>query len=159
MAKTVNPIPPGFHTIVPHLTVNGAARFMDFLKKAFGAEELSRSAIPDGRLMHVLARIGDSMLMFNDDFPERCGAPIAEGRWPMALNLCVPDADATWAQAVAAGCQETFPLADQFWGDRYGQVKDPFGFTWAISTRKEELTPEEIMTRQKALFGGAQGAA
>lgn len=153
MAKSPNPIPPGFHTITPHLTVVGAAKYIDFLKQAFGATEMSRSPGPDGRLMHAQVQIGDSILMFNDDFPEFGMPPLAEGRWPVLLNLYVPDADATFAKATAAGCQITVPISDQFWGDRYGHVKDPFGFTWAISTHKEDLTPEEIQGRLAAASG------
>jgi uncharacterized glyoxalase superfamily protein PhnB len=108
--------------------------------------------------MHVLVRIGDSMLMFADHFPEFGSPPIAEGHWPIVLNLYVPDADASFEKAVAAGCEVKFPLADQFWGDRYGHVKDPFGFTWAISTHKEDLTPAEIQERQAKAFGGSGGA-
>ena len=153
MPKASNPVPAGFRTITPQLTVKGAADYIDFLKRAFNAVEISRAPGPGGKLMHAEVRIGDSILMFNDDFPE-FGAlpPMAEGRWPLTLHLYVPDADATFAQAAAAGCETTLPLGDQFWGDRYGQVKDPFGFSWAIATRKEELTPEEIRQREKAAF-------
>ncbi len=154
MAKATSPIPEGFHTLTPHLTVRGAANYIDFLKRAFGAVELGRAPGPGGKLMHAAVRIGDSVLMFNDDFPEFGSPPIGEGRWPVALSLYVPDADAAFAQATAAGCQVTMPLSDQFWGDRYGQLRDPFGFTWAIATRKEELTPEEMQQRQAAAFGG-----
>ena len=87
------------------------------------------------------------------------GSPIGQGRWPIALHLYVNDADAAWAKALAAGCQVSHPIADQFWGDRYGQLKDPFGFTWSIASRKEELTPEEMQERQKAMFSGSHGAA
>ena len=89
--------------------------------------------------MHAHVRIGDADLMLNDHFPEFVSPPIAQGNWPFTLNLYVPDADAVFAQAVAAGCQVVMPLADQFWGDRYAQVKDPFGFNWAIATHIEEL--------------------
>lgn len=150
MAHPVDPIPPGFHTLTPHLVVRGAVEYIDFLKRAFSATELNRSPGADGRLMHATMQIGDSVLMLNDHFPEFGGPPIAEGHWPVTLNLYVPDADATFAQATAAGCQVTIPLMDQFWGDRYGQLKDPFGFTWAIATRKEELTPEEVKRRLQA---------
>ena len=108
--------------------------------------------------MHAQVRIGDSILMFADRFPEMGSPPIAEVNWPIVLNVYVPDADASFQKAVAAGCTVTFPLADQFWGDRYGQVKDPFGFTWAIATHKEDLTPEEIQQRQAKAFGGGSGA-
>ena len=147
MAKATAPIPPGFHSLTPHLSVKGAADYIDFLTKAFGATEMHRAPGPGGKLMHATVRIGDSMLMFADHFPE-FAPPIAEGHWPIVLTLYVPDADASFEKAVAAGCTVTFPLADQFWGDRYGQVKDPFGFTWAIATQKEELTPAETQERQ-----------
>ena len=143
------------HTLTPHLTVKGAADYIDFLKRALGAVEIARSPGPGGKLMHATVRIGDSALMLNDHFPEFGGPPIGDGPWPLTLHLYVPDADALFAQATAAGCQVTMPLADQFWGDRYGQVQDPFGFRWSIATRKETLTPEEMTQRQKAMMGGA----
>lgn len=154
MAKSANPIPEGFRTLTPHLTVKNAAGYIEFLKRAFGAVEMNRAPAPGGKLMHAQVRIGDSILMFNDEFPEFGGPLIAEGRWPLTLHLYVPDADAVFAQAVAAGCQATMPMTDQFWGDRYGHVKDPSGFTWAIATHTEDLTPEEIHQRQAAAFGG-----
>jgi len=153
MAKQVKPIPEGYHSITPHLSVKGAANFAEFLKRAFGAVEEGRMPGPDGKLMHVQMRIGDSKLMFADPFPEFGGPPIAEGRWPLVLHLYVPDADKAFARAVAAGCQATMPLKDEFWGDRYGHVKDPFGFVWAIATHKEDLTREEMQKRQAAVFG------
>jgi uncharacterized glyoxalase superfamily protein PhnB len=93
-------------------------------------------------------------MMLNDTFPEMGAPPIAEGNWPFRLNLYVPDADATWAQALANGCQVVFPLQDQFWGDRYGQVRDAAGFVWAIATHMEDLTPEEMQARMPRAFGG-----
>jgi PhnB protein len=159
MAKSNNPIPPGFHAITPHLMVEGAAKYIDFLTKAFGAKEMSRAPGPGGKLMHAQVQIGDSILMFADIFPEMGGPPIAkDGMMPMVLNLYVKDADAQWKKALDAGCSVVFPIADQFWGDRYGQVKDPFGFTWAISTHMEDLTPEEIQARQAKAFSGGAGA-
>jgi PhnB protein len=146
-------IPEGYHSITPHLSVKGAADYAEFLKRAFGAVEEVRMPGPGGKLMHVQMRIGDSKLMFADLFPEFGSPPIAEGHWPLVLHLYVPDADKAFAQAVAAGCQATMPLQDQFWGDRYGHVKDPFGFVWAIATHKEDLTPEEMQRRQEAVFG------
>ena len=156
MPKATSPIPPGFHSLTPHLSIKGgAAEFIDFLKKAFNAVEISRSPGPGGKLMHAQVKIGDSMLMFSDDFSaEFHMPPLAEGRLPLHMHLYVPDADATFNQAVAAGAEITMPIADQFWGDRYGQVRDPFGFNWAIGTRKEEPTPEELKERQAKLFGG-----
>jgi PhnB protein len=150
-----SPIPAGFHSLTVHLMVNGAAEYIDFLQRAFGAKEIRRSPGPGGKLMHAEVQIGDSRLMFSDDFgAEMHLPPLAEGRMPYVINLYVPDADATWKAAVDAGCQVSYPLADQFWGDRYGQVKDPFGVTWAIATHKEDLTPEETMLRMKAMGSG-----
>lgn len=155
MAQATSPIPTGFHSLTAHLAVPGAAKYIDFLKSAFGAEEISRSPGPGGKLMHAQVRIGDSMLMFSDDFGAEFGMPpLAQGRLPFHLNLYVPDADATWAQAVAAGCEVTMPIGNQFWGDRYGQVRDPFGISWAISSRVEDLTPAEQAERSAKMFGG-----
>ena len=148
----VKPIREGYHSITPHMAVKGAAKYIDFLKRAFGAMEVGRTPGPDGRLMHAVVRIGDSMLMFSDLFPEYGSQPLTEGNWPIVLHLAVPDVDETFAEAVAAGCQVTMPLSDQFWGDRYGHVRDPFGFTWALSTHKEDLTAEQIKERQDAMF-------
>lgn len=157
MAKSANPIPAGFHSLTAHVTVNGAAAYSEFLQRAFGAIEISRSPGPGDKLMHVLVRIGDSMLMFNDDFAAEFGMPpLAQGRMPYTLNLYVPDADAAWAQALAAGCQVRVPISDQFWGDRYGIVLDPFGISWAIATHQEDLTPEEIRQRAPQAFAGGQ---
>jgi len=154
MPKPANPIPPGFHSLTAQLSVNGAAAYIDFLKRAFNAVEVARSPGPGGKLMHVEMRIGDSLLMFADDFSAEFGMPpLAVGRFPFILHLYVADADATWNQAVAAGCEVLMPIADQFWGDRYGHVRDPFGFLWSIATRQEDLTPEELRERQAKAFG------
>jgi uncharacterized glyoxalase superfamily protein PhnB len=155
MSKTASPIPPGFNSITVHLNVKGAAAYVDFLKRAFNAVEVSRSPGPGGKLMHAQMRIGDSMIMFADDFSEEFHMPpFVQGNFPFVLHLYVPDADATWAQALAAGCEVKYPIADQFWGDRYGHVKDPFGFVWAIATHKEDLTPEQMQQRAAQTFGG-----
>jgi uncharacterized glyoxalase superfamily protein PhnB len=155
MPKPASPIPPGFHSLTAHLSVNGAAAYIDFLKRAFNAIEIDRSPGPGGKLIHAEVRIGDSLLMFADDFTAEFGLPpLAEGRLPFQLHLYVPDADGAWNQAVAAGCEVVMPIADQFWGDRYGHVRDPFGFLWSIATRKEDLTPEELQERQAKAFGG-----
>ncbi|HEY7387584.1 MAG TPA: VOC family protein [Bryobacteraceae bacterium] len=158
MAKAASPIPPGFHTVTPQLSVKGAAKYSEFLQKAFGAVETSRSPGPGDKLMHVEVRIGDSILMFADHFPEFGAPATVEGNYPFTFHVYVPDVDTLWKNAIAAGCTETMQLRDQFWGDRYGQVKDPFGFTWALATRKEELTPAEMAERQKQVFSGGGGA-
>jgi uncharacterized glyoxalase superfamily protein PhnB len=154
MSPTQSYRPEGFHTVSLHLTVSGAADYIEFLKKAFNAEEVDRAPMADGRLMHATVRIGDSPLMLNDHFPEMGSPPIPEGTWPLRINLYVPDADAVWNQAVAAGCTVVCPLQDQFWGDRYGQVRDPYGFIWSIATRKEHLNRQEIDARARQAFGG-----
>lgn len=157
MPTPANPIPPGFHTLTMHLTVKkGAAAYIDFLKRAFNAVEIRRSAGPGGKLMHAEVRVGDSILMCNDDFSAEFGLePLAEGKQPLFIHHYSADADAVWKQAVEAGCEVAMPIADQFWGDRYGHLRDPFGFYWAIASRKEELTEEEIRERSvKALSQG-----
>src|SRR5260370_1022202 len=121
MLTSVNPIPPGFQSLSLHLNVEGAAAYIDFLKNAFGAVELSRSPGSGGKLMHALLKIGDSMLMLNDDFSQEFGMPpVIRGNLPFHINLYVPDADATAAQAAASGCQVTAPIRDQLLRDRYG---------------------------------------
>lgn len=152
MAPTQSYRPKDFSNVTLHLTVKGAAGYIDFLKKAFNAEEIDRSPMPDGRLMHATVKVGDSPIMLNDHFPEMGAPPIVEGNLPLRINLYVPDADAQWAQALAAGCTVVFPLQDQFWGDRYGQVQDPKGFVWSIATRKEHLTRDEMDERAKKIF-------
>src|SRR5436190_1859723 len=149
MAKAV---PEGHHTVTPHLTVRGAARAIDFYRRAFGAEEVMRMPSRDGtKLMHAHLRIGDSAILLNDEFPEMGGrSPEALGGTPTTIHLYVSDADQVFARAVAAGAQVRMPLQDMFWGDRYGQIVDPFGHVWAIATHKEDLTPEEIARRAAA---------
>src|ERR1039457_7425413 len=155
MAKATQPVPPEFGALTIHLMVPECADYIDFLKRAFNAVEIARSPGPGGELMHVEMRIGDSLLMFADDFTVEFGMPpLAVGRFPFILHLYGPDADATWNQAVAAGCEVLMPIGDQFWGDRYGHVRDPFGFLWSIATRQEDLTPEELLERQAKAFGG-----
>lgn len=149
MPNQVSPIPPGFHAITVHLNVNGAAKYIEFLKKAFHAEEIRRSPGPGGKLMHVLVKVGDSMMMFADDFSQEFHMPpFVRGNLPVVLNLYVQDADATWAQALAAGCEVVMPLADQFWGDRYGQIVDPFGHKWSMATHVRDVSPEEMQKAQ-----------
>jgi len=150
----VKPIPDGFHTLTPHLVVDGAAAAIDYYQKAFGAEELMRMQGPGGKIMHALIQIGDSKVMLNDEFPEmQARGPKAIGGSAVTLTLYVPDVDRTVAQAVAAGGKVTMPVADQFWGDRYGVLSDPFGHLWAVATHKEDLTPDQI-AKAAAAFAG-----
>ncbi len=151
----VKPIPEGMHTITAHLTLQGAAAAIDFYKKAFGAVEFARMAMPDGKtLMHAQLKIGDSHLFLNDEpnFPGSCKSPQTLGGNSVALQLYVEDVDAVFNRAVAAGAQSVMPPADMFWGDRYGQVTDPFGQRWAIATHKEDVPPEEMKKRGEAMF-------
>jgi PhnB protein len=157
MPKAKSPIPDGFRTLTPHITVNGAEKYIDFLKRAFNAVEVSRTPGAGGKLMHAHVRIGNADLMFNDHFPEHGAPPIAQGNWPITLHLYVPDVDAVFAKAVAAGATAVMPVADQFWGDRYGYVKDPFGFNWGIATHLEDPTPQE-MNERMAKMSSAGGS-
>lgn len=150
MAKSNNPIPDGFRTLTVHLTVNGAADYIEFLKRAFNAVEVSRMPGPGGKIMHAQVRIGDAVLMLNDNFPE-FGSDFSKAPWPFTLHLYVRDADAAFAQATGAGCKISMPLADQFWGDRYGVVDDPFGVRWSIATHKEDLAPAEVQERMSKM--------
>ncbi len=149
-------IPAGHHTITPCLVIKGAAEAIDFYKKAFGAEEISRMPMPgpDGqsRIGHAELRIGDSVLYLSDEFPEH-GVTGPNGQSPVALHLYVNDADAAFQRAVEAGATVTMPLADMFWGDRFGKLADPFGHQWSIATHLEDLTDEQIKERMAALGG------
>jgi PhnB protein len=153
MAGNVKAVPEGFHTITVHLSVREADKAIEFYKNAFGAQVLGVHHTPDGKVMHGMLKIGDSFLMLADEFPGM-GTPAPEtlGGSPVVLNVYVEDVDALWNQAVAAGAKVVMPLADQFWGDRYGHVKDPFGHSWALGSRKENLSPEEMERRGKEVF-------
>jgi PhnB protein len=142
------PIPSGYHTITPYLRIRGAAQAIEFYKKAFGAEEVLRMAGPDGKVMHAEIKIGDSHIMLGDEFPSMGGlSPLSIGGTGSGLHLYVRDADAVFNRAVAAGAKVKMPLADMFWGDRYGQLMDPFGHEWSVGTHIEDVTPEEMMRR------------
>ncbi|AZS80449.1 VOC family protein [Achromobacter spanius] len=139
------PIPAGMHTLTAHIICEGAADAIAFYKKAFNAEELARLPGPGGKIMHAAVRIGDSVLMLMDDFAEwgSLGPKALKGT-PVTLHLYVKDVDAAMKQAVDAGATLAMPAEDMFWGDRYGQVVDPFGHRWSIATHQFDYTPEEI---------------
>lgn len=142
---TTQPIPPGMHTVTPHLVCARAAEAIDFYKKAFGAEELSRLPGPDGRIMHAALRIGDSIIFLTNEYPEwNSFGPLARKGTSVTIHLYVPDADGAFERAVNAGAKVVMPLDDMFWGDRYGSVEDPFGHRWSLATRKREVAPEEL---------------
>ncbi len=139
------PIPDGMHTITPHLVCAGAKEAIEFYKKAFGATEESCLPGPDGKVVHAELRIGDSPFMLTDEWPEMNSlSPKSLKGTPVTLHLYVTDVDAAVARAVAAGAELAMPVEDMFWGDRYGQVRDPFGHMWSVATHQHDLSPEEI---------------
>jgi PhnB protein len=142
------PIPEGYHTISPSLTIDGAADAIEFYKRAFGAKERSRMPMPDGKIAHAELDIGDSIVMLNDPFPDaQVKSPKELGGTTVSLFLYVEDVDSVVQDAIDAGATVTMAVEDQFWGDRFGTVRDPFGHHWGIATHKEDLTPEEIAER------------
>lgn len=143
VATQVRPIPEGYHSVTPHLTVPGVAKLIDFLKQAFGATELMRFAAPDGSVMHAEVKIGDSIVML--------GEPTGEFKaMPGVLNMYVPDVDATYRRAIDAGARSLREPADQFYGDRSAGVQDSAGNQWWISTHVEDVSPEEMKRRMQA---------
>ena len=164
MPANVKPIPEGYHTVTPHLVLSDCAQAIDFYTRAFGARETLRMPGPGGTIVHAEIRIGDSVVMVNDEMqpipgqPGLFKSPNAAGLATAALFLYVEDVDAAFDRALKAGCTVRMPLENMFWGDRYGQVIDPFGVTWAMATHKEDLTPDQIATRQKEFFAKMQGA-
>jgi PhnB protein len=140
--------------ITPHLVVQGAERAATFYRQAFGAEELSRIPTPDGRLMSVQLRVGDGLLHLADEFPEMgVLAPPSIGGTPVVLALEVADADAVFAQAVAAGADVRQPLQDMFWGDRHGQLADPFGHRWNVAQHLRDVPHDEVVAAAARAFG------
>jgi len=150
MAKAKSAVPEGFHTVTPQLALDNAAQAIDWYKKAFGANEISRAVGPDGKIMHAELQIGNSKIMLHDAMMGGKG-PQAYGGSPASLWLYVEDCDAVFNRAIAAGAK-TQPgpmgqMSDQFWGDRAGTLIDPSGYQWTIATHKEDLTPQEMKQR------------
>jgi len=141
----VKPVPDGYHTLTPFLTVRDAARAIEFYKQAFGAEERGVAKDPDGKVMHAELKIGDSIIMLGDEYPE-FGAlsPQSIGGSGMGLHIYLDGVDAAFDRAVKAGAQVEMPVMDQFWGDRYGKLTDPFGHKWSIGTHIKDLSQEEM---------------
>ena len=155
MATTAKPIPDGYHTITPYLSVKGAANAIAFYQKAFNARELMRMAQPDGRVGHAELQFGDSHIMLADKFPEMgFKSPHSIGGTPVHLHMYVEDVDAVVGQALAAGAKLVRPVQDQFYGDRLGTVADPYGHVWHIGTHKEDLSLEELRARAAAQHKG-----
>ncbi len=142
MTTKIKPIPEGYHTLSPYLIVRGAS-------------EICRLDMPDGKIGHAEFKIGDSIFMISDESPQcPSKSPETLGGSAVTLHLYVSDADATFADAIKAGAKETMPLADQFWGDRMGDVVDPFGHNWMIATHIEDVDPSEFQSRMEECFAG-----
>jgi PhnB protein len=146
----VKPIPEGYHTLTPHMTVRDAARAIEFYKKAFGAVERGVMKGPDGKVMHAELRIGDSIIMLADEFPEFGGlSPLSTGGAGMGLHIYVEDVDSAFDRAIGAGGTVEMPVADMFWGDRYGKLVDPFGHKWSIATHTRDVSMKEMEEAQE----------
>jgi PhnB protein len=151
MAGQVKPVPPGYHTVTPYLTLSDAASAIDFYKQAFGATEVVRMNGPDGKIGHAEIKIGDSMLMLGDERPGNAArSPQSLGGSTAGIFLYVDNVDAVFDTAVKAGAKVDLPLTDMFWGDRYGKLSDPFGHQWALATHIEDVAPEEMEKRMRA---------
>ena len=152
----VKSIPEGYHSVTPHLIVNGAADAIEYYKKAFGAVELFRFPAPDGKIGHAELKIGDSPIMLADEHPEMgYKSPQSWGGTPVSLMIYVEDVDSVFNRAIAAGAKEQQAVKDQFYGDRSGTLTDPFGHVWTIATHKEDVSMDEMQQRMKAAHGGA----
>jgi PhnB protein len=146
----VKPVPEGYHTVTPYLAVEDAAEAIEYYKKAFGAKERVRMDAPGGKIGHAELEIGDSLVMLSDPFPQASTRPPKDlGGTTASVFLYVEDVDALTKQAVDAGATVTMEVADQFWGDRFGTVTDPFGHVWGIATHVEDVPPEEMADRAK----------
>jgi len=147
---TVQAVPKGYHTVTPHMTVRDAARAIEFYKQAFGAEDKRAMKGPDGKIMHAELRIGDSVIMLADEFPEFGSlSPLSTGGTGIALHIYIEDVDSAFDRAVKAGAKVDMPVADMFWGDRYGKLSDPFGHKWSIATHIRDMSSEEIGEAQE----------
>ena len=154
----VKPIPEGYHTVTPYLAVDDAVEAIEYYKKAFGATERARMEAPNGKIGHAELEIGDSLVMLSDPFPQATTrTPKELGGTSASVFLYVEDVDAVVKQAVEAGATVTMEVADQFWGDRFGSVTDPFGHSWSIATHVEDVPPEEMAERAKAAMAAMSG--
>ena len=148
---TISRVPEDFHTITPQLAVKGVASAIDWYTRAFGADELLRNTGPDGAtIMHSELLLGDSRFFVVDEFPDSMRSPSSLGGASVTLHLYVNDVDALFSRAVEAGATVVMPVADQFWGDRYGILADPFGHRWSMASRLEDLSPKALQARAAA---------
>jgi PhnB protein len=150
MPTKAKPIPEGYHSATPYLTVNDAARAIDFYKRAFNATEIVRMDGAPGKIAHAELQIGDSKLMLSDEMPGgSCRSPQSVGGTTAGVFLYVQDVDSVFQQAVSAGAKAEMPPSDMFWGDRFGKLMDPFGHSWSLATHIEDVAPEEMAKRGK----------
>lgn len=158
MARKVQPIPAGYHSVTPYLIVQGAARAIEFYQRALGAKELMRFDAPGGRIGHAEIRVGDGIVMLADESPQSgAHAPQSPERQAVSLLVYVPDVDATFKRAIEAGAREIEGVQDKFYGDRMGGFTDPFGHTWFVATHIGDVPPDELRRRAKAAMEGANG--
>ena len=150
-----DPVPPGMHTVTPHIVCDGAAQAIEFYRRAFNATELCRVPTPDGKLIHAAVKIGDSTVMLVDEMGHcDCFGPKTLKGSPVTLHLSVPNVDASVKQAVEAGAKVVMPVQDMFWGDRYGLLEDPFGHRWSLATHIRDVSPEELQEAAKQMCSG-----
>jgi PhnB protein len=161
MAEKVKALREGQHTITAHLVIRGADKAIEFYKNGFGAQAQAVHHTPDGKVMHAELKIGDSTIMLADEFPGMgtCASPQTLGGTTTVLNLYAENIDQLFDRAVKAGATVTMPLSNQFWGDRYGQLKDPFGHAWALGQHVEDVAPEELERRGREAFAKMAQAA
>jgi uncharacterized glyoxalase superfamily protein PhnB len=153
MANKTNAVPKGYHTVTPSLVVAGAAKAIEFYKKALDAQEISRFPGPDGSLMHAELRIGDSVVMLADEMPEQGGrGPKSYGGTSVSFFIYRDNVDGAWDTAIKAGAKSIMPLADQFWGDRAGCIEDPFGHRWWLAQHMKDMSREELQQAAESFF-------
>jgi PhnB protein len=148
---SVKPIPENYHSVTPYLIVKGAAKAIDYYKKVFGATEIMRMPGPNGTVGHAEIKIGDSIIMLADEHQGNFRSPEGLGGSPVSLMVYVEDVDKTFKQAISSGAKETRPVQDQFYGDRSGNLVDPFGHVWTVATHKEDVSEAEMQRRMSAL--------
>jgi PhnB protein len=151
-ASKPSPVPAGYHSVTPYLTVNDGAGALEFYKRAFGAREVMRMPAPNGKLGHAEMRIGNSIVMLSDEFPgmSTTKAPTSLGGTTGSLMVYLPNVDAAFKKAVDAGCKSLMAPTDMFWGDRFGKLEDPYGNQWGLATHKEDVPPKQMAERAKA---------
>lgn len=157
MSDAVSPVPAGYPTVIPYMCIKGAGEALDFYAKAFNAVETVRMPGPGGMVMHAEMKIGESVIMLSE---ENCDqgqkSPVTLGGSATHVFLYVPDVDASFAQAIAAGATAIMPPMNMFWGDRFGKLKDPYGHEWSMASHVEDVTPEEMGKRMAEMFAGDQ---